>query len=110
MFWQNWLELPATVMMLTRQKNRLEGFRPREIPIPFINPMTEIIFEVLEDEIDGGYTASALGFGIATQANSLDELRANVREAVDCHFGDGIPGPMPKIIRLHFVRDELLAM
>jgi len=72
--------------------------------------MSEVIFEVLEDEIDGGYTASALGFGIATQGDSLDELRVNVREAVHCHFGDGVPGPMPKIIRLHFVRDELLAV
>ncbi len=69
--------------------------------------MSEIIFEVLQ-EVDGGFTASALGFGIATQGDSLDELRANVREAVHCYFGDGVPGPMPKIIRLHFVRDELI--
>ena len=72
--------------------------------------MTEIIFEVLEDEIDGGYTAAALGFGIVSEGDSLEELRANVREAVQCYFGDGVPGPMPKIIRLHFVRDELLAV
>ncbi len=72
--------------------------------------MSEVIFEVLEDEVDGGYTASALGFGIATQGDSLDELRANAREAVHCHFGDDVPGPMPKIIRLHFVRDELLSV
>ncbi|HEX4140744.1 MAG TPA: hypothetical protein VHY09_10385 [Candidatus Methylacidiphilales bacterium] len=72
--------------------------------------MTEIIFEVLEDEIDGGYTASALGFGIHTQGETLEDLRAKVRDAVHCHFGDGVPGPMPKIIRLHFVRDELLAV
>ena len=72
--------------------------------------MTEIIFEVLEDEIDGGYTASALGYGINTQGDNLDELRAMVKDAVHCHFGDGVPGPMPKIIRLHFVRDELLAV
>ena len=72
--------------------------------------MTEIIFEVLQDEMDVGYIASALGFGIVTQGNSLEYLRANVREAVHCHFGDGVAGPMPKIIRLHFVRDELLAI
>jgi predicted RNase H-like HicB family nuclease len=72
--------------------------------------MTEIIFKVLEDEIDGGYTASALRFGIHTQGDSLEELREMVRDAVNCHFGDGVPGPMPKIIRLHFVRDELLAV
>ena len=72
--------------------------------------MTEIIFEVKEDEGDGGYVANALGHAIATQGETLDELREMVREAVHCHFGDGIPGPMPKIIRLHFVRDEALAV
>ena len=46
----------------------------------------EIIFEVSEDEIDGGYSASALGYGIHTQADTLDELRRNIREAVDCYF------------------------
>ena len=72
--------------------------------------MTEIIFEVQEDEIDGGYTASALGHGIHTQGDSLEELREMVRDAVRCYFGDGIPGEMPRIIRLHFVRDEVLAV
>jgi len=71
--------------------------------------MTEIIFEVREDEVDGGYNATALGYGIHTQGDSLEELRAMVRDAVQCHFGDGVPGPMPKVIRLHFVRDEVLA-
>lgn len=68
--------------------------------------MTEIIFEVREDEVDGGYTASALGFGIHTQAETMEDLRTNVREAVDCYFDEDQPSP--KIIRLHFVRDEVL--
>lgn len=72
--------------------------------------MSEIIFEVSEDEMDGGYTASALGHGIATQGDTIDELREMVRAAVQCHFGDGVPGEMPKVIRLHFVRDEVLAV
>lgn len=70
--------------------------------------MTEIIFEVREDEIDGGYTASALGVSIHTQGDTLDELRAMVRDAVQCHFGDGLVGEAPRIIRLHFVRDEVM--
>ena len=69
--------------------------------------MNEIIFEVREDESDGGYTASALGVGIHTQGDTLDELRANVREAVDCYYDEDMTAP--KIIRLHFVRDEVLA-
>ena len=70
---------------------------------------SEIIFEIREDQADGGYTAFALGFDIFTEADSLDELRENVRSAVHCHFGDGVPGPLPGVIRLHFVRDEVLA-
>jgi predicted RNase H-like HicB family nuclease len=72
--------------------------------------VSEIIFEVQEDAVDGGFVATALGHAIATQAETLDDLRAMVRDAVRCHFGDGAPGPMPKIIRLHFVRDEVLAV
>ena len=69
--------------------------------------MTEIIFEVREDEVDGGYVASALGAGIHTEADILQELRASVKEAVDCYFDDSATAP--KIIRLHSIRDEVLA-
>ncbi len=69
--------------------------------------MKEIIFDVREDEVDGGYTASALGVGIHTQAETLEALRANVKEAVDCYFDEAMDAP--KVIRLHFVRDEVLA-
>ncbi|MEY2880336.1 MAG: 2-oxoisovalerate dehydrogenase, component beta subunit [Verrucomicrobiota bacterium] len=72
--------------------------------------MTEIIFEVCEDESDGGFVATALGHAIATQGQTIEELRQMVRDAVQCHFGDGVPGAMPRIIRLHFVRDEVLAV
>lgn len=68
--------------------------------------MTEIIFEVTEDDTDGGYTASALGYGIHTQGDSLEDLRCNVKEAVECYFDDSMP--RPRVIRLHIVRDELL--
>lgn len=73
-----------------------------------VGPMsgTEIIFEVGEDEQDGGYSASALGFGIHTQADTLDELRRNVMEAVDCYFDEGMDRPL--LIRLHYVRDDVL--
>lgn len=70
--------------------------------------MGEIIFAVTEDEIDGGYVATALGHSIVTQGDTLDELRKMVREAVQCHFGDGAAGEKPGVIRLHFVRDEVL--
>lgn len=66
---------------------------------------TKIVFEVSEDELDGGYSASALVLGIHTQGDTLDELHRNVREAVDCYFDDGMDRPRP--IRLHFVGEEV---
>ena len=68
---------------------------------------TEIIFEVTEDELDGGYSATVLGYGIHTQGDSVAKIRRNAREAVDCYFDEGMP--RPKLIRLHFVGDEVLA-
>jgi len=68
--------------------------------------MSEIIFEVNEDALDGGYTASAQGVGIHTQGDTLEDLRSNVKEAVDCYFDETMEAP--KVIRLHFVRDEVL--
>ena len=68
--------------------------------------MAEIIFEVTEDEVDDGYSASALGFGIHTQGESLEEIRHNVKEAVDCYFDETMA--RPALIRLHFVGNEVL--
>ena len=53
-----------------------------------MSSLSEIIFEVSEDEIDGGYSASALGYGIHTQGETIDEVRSNVREAVECYFDE----------------------
>ena len=69
--------------------------------------MNEIIFDVREDEADGGYTASALGYGIHTQGDTMEELRAMVKDAVRCYFDETMEAP--KIIRLHFIREEILA-
>ncbi len=66
--------------------------------------MSEIIF-LVEEAPEGGYTARALGESIFTEAQTLDELRANIREAVDCHFEDG---QRPHVIRLHYVREEVI--
>ena len=66
--------------------------------------MSEIIF-LVEEADEGGFTARAASDSIFTEADTLDELRQNVREAVDCHFDDG---QAPKVIRLHIVREEIL--
>lgn len=67
--------------------------------------MTEIIF-VVENAPEGGFSARAVGESIFTQAETLDELHAQVRDAVHCHFDSGA---VPDLIRLHFVRDEVIA-
>ncbi|KAM3103208.1 2-oxoisovalerate dehydrogenase [Phormidesmis sp. 146-12] len=68
--------------------------------------MTEIVF-LVEDDPDGGYTARALGEAVFTQADDLKTLREMVRDAVQCHFPD--EQNRPKVIRLHIVRDEVIA-
>ena len=65
--------------------------------------MTEIIFTVSEAP-EGGYTARALGASIFTEADTLVELREAVPDAVRCHSEEP---ERPKIIRLHFVREEV---
>ncbi|HEY0081066.1 MAG TPA: hypothetical protein VGB73_20850 [Pyrinomonadaceae bacterium] len=67
--------------------------------------MDELIF-LVEDAPEGGYTARALGESIFTEADDLDSLRAQVRDAVRCHFDEG---EGPRVIRLHFVREEVFA-
>ena len=69
--------------------------------------MSEIVF-LIEEDPDGGYTARALGESIFTQGDDMDEVRANVRDAVVCHFED--EQTRPKVIRLHYVRDEVMAL
>ena len=68
--------------------------------------MNEIIF-LIEEAPEGGYSARALGHSIFTEAESMDVLRDQVRDAVKCHFEEG---RAPKVIRLHFVREEVIAV
>ena len=67
--------------------------------------MNELVFEVTQ-EADGGYFAEALGEGVITQGDTWQELRDNVREAVTAYFYDR---PAPQRLRLHLVRDEVIA-
>lgn len=69
---------------------------------------TEIVFEVSEDEKDGGYSASAIGYGIHTQGETIEEIRENVREALECYFDGEVA--RPEVIRLHFSHDEVLVL
>jgi hypothetical protein len=68
--------------------------------------MNELIFMV-EDSPEGGYVARALGESIFTEADNLDQLHEMIRDAVKCHYDEN---KMPKVIRLHFVREETIAV
>jgi predicted RNase H-like HicB family nuclease len=68
--------------------------------------LSELVFEVTE-EAEGGYSAECLTEGIVTQGDSWEDLRANVRDAVEAYFFDGTK---PQSIRLHLVRDEVFAL
>jgi len=71
----------------------------------YSNDMNEIVFEVTQ-ETDGGFVAECLTESIFTQADSWDELRRNVKEAAEAYFFDK---GQPPVIRLHLIRDEVLA-
>ena len=68
--------------------------------------MSEIIF-LVENAVEGGLTARALGESIFTEADDLENLRDQIRDAVDCHFE---AENKPKVIRLHFVKEEVFAV
>jgi hypothetical protein len=68
--------------------------------------MNELIFMV-DDAPEGGFVARALGQAIFTEADDLEGLHRQIRDVVHCHFVDDFA---PKVIRLHFVREEVIAL
>jgi hypothetical protein len=66
----------------------------------------EIIF-LVEESLDGGYEAKALGESIFTEADTIEALRESVMDAVRCHFDEV---DWPKVVRLHFVKEEVMAL
>ncbi len=64
---------------------------------------TEVVF-LVEEPPEGGFTARALGASVFAEADTIEELRGAVRDAVAVHYDDDL---RPKVIRLHFVRDEV---
>jgi len=68
--------------------------------------MNEIIF-FIEESLEGGYEAKALESAIQTEADNFDELKVAIRDAVKCHFDEK---NMPRIIKLHFVKEEVITL
>ncbi len=74
--------------------------------VSYYRAMSELIFEVTQ-EADGGYVAECLTENIFTQADSWENLRVNVKEAVTAFYFDAVA---PTSLRLHLVRDEVLSV
>jgi len=68
--------------------------------------MSEIIF-LIEEAVDGGLVARSLGQSIFTEAESMEELKVNIKDAILCHFEED---SLPKVIRLHYVKDEVMSL
>ena len=68
--------------------------------------MNEIIF-LIEESLEGGYEARALETSIHTEAENLTELKDSIRDAVKCHFNEE---ERPRIIGLHFVKEEVITL
>jgi predicted RNase H-like HicB family nuclease len=68
--------------------------------------MNEIIF-LIEEDPEGGFIATAIGEDIITDGDTMQEIKENVKDAVECHFD---PSTRPKLIRLHMVKEEVIAV
>jgi len=66
----------------------------------------ELIF-LVEESVDGGLEARALGYPIFTEAENLEELRKAIKDAVKCHFENK---DLPHIVRMHIVKDEVISV
>jgi predicted RNase H-like HicB family nuclease len=94
--------------MLSVRRSLPERFPPislRPVVVSGRISVMEIVFSVYQEN-DGGFVAECLSHDIFTQADSWDELRSNVQDAVTGYFFDQLK---PERIRLHLVRDEVLA-
>jgi len=66
--------------------------------------VTEIIF-IVEESLEGGLEARALGYSIFTEGETMEELKNSIKEAIQCHFETD----SPKMVRLHYVKEEVFA-
>ena len=94
--------------MFSLSRSLVNSISNQSLPVAKVDgtiARVEIVFSIYQEN-DGGFVAECLSHDIFTQANSWDDLRANVQEAVSAYFYDQ---PKPERIRLHLVRDEVLA-
>jgi len=69
--------------------------------------MQQDIFFIVQDSLDGGYEAQALHYSIFTQAETYEDLKSAIRDAVSCHFDEA---QIPAVVHLHYVKDGVMAV
>ncbi len=69
--------------------------------------MKELLF-IVQESLDGGYEAKAIGYSIYTQCETYGEIKETIRDAVICHFEN--KEDLPSIIRINFVKEEIIAV
>ena len=67
--------------------------------------LKEIIF-IVEEDLEKGYTAQALGYSIFTEGENIKKLKENIKDALKCHFDKK---ELPLFVRLHIVKEEKFA-
>jgi hypothetical protein len=70
-------------------------------------PMDKEIIFLVEEAPEGGYVARALGYSIFTESDTLDAIREEIKDAIRCHFDEG---NIPRMVRLHFIKEEIVAI
>jgi hypothetical protein len=68
--------------------------------------MSEIVF-LVEEAPEGGFTAKSLGYSIYTEADNWEKLKIAINDATSCHFDEA---QKPKFVRLHFLKEEVIAI
>ncbi len=81
------------------------GWRARALHVEGQGNVAKEVILLIEEAPEGGYTARALGHSIFTEADTWDELKAAIRDAVKCHFDED---DLPDLIRMHVVREEVM--
>lgn len=60
--------------------------------------MNEIIF-LIEEAVEGGYSARALDHSIFTDGKSIEDIKANIKDSIFCHFEEN---ELPKVVQIQY--------
>jgi hypothetical protein len=65
------------------------------------------IYFIIEDSIEGGFEAKAIGYPIYTEGETVSETKENIKDAINCHFDEN---EKPSIINIRYVKEEIITL